>query len=572
MGATLAAIFFCCVFVTSTTAQGSCQLSESWRGSWFQSGFDNIAINDTSIDVKGNCLQKKGDYYLFQDKEEDCFRCLFIVQKHTNVLQYKESYCEMRDTLDNLCMLIPGDAQQFSLFRRQAAPVECPFRGSFTFTYSRGHGECRSPGARLDSCTESSRIFFRYQACPDVQGTESSEEELECLAAWKDGSLRYLMGRVQHQGATSDEDRYRCFVYERMASSASTASAGHRPTFLLAQSGDATCNGLTSPSEGSRTLKLSKGEGRRCRYPSWLLQHNHWQTLDGRWTYSLHKNSTLRIIDVSGVGPSASHAASLSSGGGGGGGGVAGVSVLAGIDSRQEQKAVCHSIIDLAENATRVVAHLSQGCQTGYVCMVFYRRGHHVVEFQAGEAAPAPEEACNPYYFNPVPGHYTTLIAPSRGTVACPMDGKFGVIAPQGTQRCGDGGGGGGGQGASSPVPSVNFLFGSDSRYRISTVTAGCSTPETIDLYHQCSREPSSGYVCRNTWTDDHDGRTKFVIVTALHRHDTPRRFCIAVSGPEASPSQSSTTVKPPSWQSQDAALPWQWIASSETCIRPYAR
>ena len=80
----------------------------------------------------------------------------------------------MRDTLDNLCMLIPGDAQQFSLFRRQAAPVECPFRGSFTFTYSRGHGECRSPGARLDSCTESSRIFFRYQACPDVQGTESS--------------------------------------------------------------------------------------------------------------------------------------------------------------------------------------------------------------------------------------------------------------------------------------------------------------------------------------------------------------------------------------------------------------
>ena len=70
--------------------------------------------------------------------------------------------------------MIPGDAQQYSLFRRQASPVECPFRGSFTFTYSRGHGECRSPGARLDSCTEPSRIFFRYQACPDVQGTESS--------------------------------------------------------------------------------------------------------------------------------------------------------------------------------------------------------------------------------------------------------------------------------------------------------------------------------------------------------------------------------------------------------------
>lgn len=48
--------------------------------------------------------------------------------------------------------------------------------------------------------------------------------------------------------------------------------------------------------------------------------------------------------------------------------------------------------------------------RTGYVCMVFYHRGDHVVEFQAGELAPALEEACSPYYFNPVPGHYTTLI------------------------------------------------------------------------------------------------------------------------------------------------------------------
>ena len=70
--------------------------------------------------------------------------------------------------------MIPGDAQQYSLFRRDAAPVECPFRGPYTFTYSRGHGECRSPVSRLDSCTENWRTFFRYQACPDVQGTESS--------------------------------------------------------------------------------------------------------------------------------------------------------------------------------------------------------------------------------------------------------------------------------------------------------------------------------------------------------------------------------------------------------------
>jgi len=107
----------------------------------------------------------------------------------------------------------------------------------------------------------------------------------------------------------------------------------------------------------------------------------------------------------------------------------------------------------------------------------------------------------------------------------------------------------------------VNFLLAADGRYRMSTVTAGCSTPETIDLYHQCSREPSAGYVCRNTWTDDHDGRTKYVVVTALHRHETPRRFCVAVTG-------GGDAAWP---SSQQSPSPTQWIASSETCVRPYA-
>lgn len=40
-------------------------------------------------------------------------------------------------------------------------------------------------------------------------------EELECLATWKEGSLRFLVGKLHHNHATSNEDRYRCFVYEK---------------------------------------------------------------------------------------------------------------------------------------------------------------------------------------------------------------------------------------------------------------------------------------------------------------------------------------------------------------------
>lgn len=80
--------------------------------------------------------------------------------------------------------------------------------------------------------------MLSFQACPDVPGTESTGnfffnsnfisklfqfhfnfalvEELTCLATWKDGNARYLVGLVTHHHATSNEERYRCFVYEKI--------------------------------------------------------------------------------------------------------------------------------------------------------------------------------------------------------------------------------------------------------------------------------------------------------------------------------------------------------------------
>lgn len=104
------------------------------------------------------------------------------------------------------------------------------------------------------------------------------------MATWKEGSSRYLVGRLNHDHATSNEDRYRCFVYERADQSVQgnlNRAAGMGPEtsdqevpmsngpvtegslveiYNVAQSGDATCNGLSSPMEGSRTMKLTKGK------------------------------------------------------------------------------------------------------------------------------------------------------------------------------------------------------------------------------------------------------------------------------------------------------------------------
>lgn len=129
----------------------------------------------------------------------------------------------------------------------------------------------------------------------------SAVEELQCLATWKEGSARYLVGKVHHSHATSNEDRFRCFVYEQVSGGAhanslagnglglgmsmgggmgmgmgmglldedgGAASRGHDVgvVFRVAQSGDATCNGLSSDMEGSRTMTLYKAEGELVAY------------------------------------------------------------------------------------------------------------------------------------------------------------------------------------------------------------------------------------------------------------------------------------------------------------------
>lgn len=44
----------------------------------------------------------------------------------------------------------------------------------YTFTYNRGHGECKNPVSYIDTCTEPSRLRLRYESCPDIMKTEST--------------------------------------------------------------------------------------------------------------------------------------------------------------------------------------------------------------------------------------------------------------------------------------------------------------------------------------------------------------------------------------------------------------
>lgn len=428
-----------------SSRQGECTFPVRWEGTWFQSGVTHpIVISRNELSGKGRCLHNEGDKFLLVN-QKSCYRCVVIHEKHSNVLQYKETYCNSKNSLASLCSSITGDALLYSMFREEATPVPCPFRGPMSFSYNRGHGTCSVPVSNVDTCTDDSRLLFRYQACPDIPASESAVEELECLATWKEGSSRYLVGRLHHGHASSNEDRYRCFVYEKAGQTVQQGNLhraamgmgtmdhdvglqtgpvpeGAAEIYRVAQSGDATCNGLFSPMEGSRTMTLMKvSPPGQCRFPSWLTDHSTWHTLDLTRSYTFHPRNASLHVTRSNTSSSRFENSPFD------GQYVPG-------QEEQDVKILCNSI-KLDSDEAKLVAHFTVGCRSGFMCMTFYRRDGHVIEVQTGSAVSRPEEACSPPHFQQHNIPFLTLVTSSPALHTCPYLGKFTVTGVNRNQR-----------------------------------------------------------------------------------------------------------------------------------------
>ncbi|XP_058811624.1 uncharacterized protein LOC131676550 isoform X2 [Topomyia yanbarensis] len=386
----------CCDAAKQDALQSStgCAFPKRWEGRWFQSGVQQeITIEGSTLSTRGRCIASEGDKFLLVN-EKGCHRCVVIYQKHINILQYKESMgCKGRETLHYLCEQIPGDALLYSMFKINPEPIKCPLSGSFTFTYNRGHGECKNPVSKMDMCTEDSRLLLNFQACPDVSGTESTVEELTCLAWWKDGNSRYLVGLVSHYHATSNEDRFRCFVYEKISGS---GAANADAEYKLAQSGDATCNGLESAEVGSRIMTLKRAPiTERCDFPAWFKGPRHWHALMGNANYIFHpSDGSLHIVKPSGY---------------------------------MEARALCEQINKQTTTEMMAVVHHTTGCTSGYMCVMFYRRDTHVAELQMGTPAARLEDACTTENFDVHRTPFVTLLANNPETQICPMEGYYSI-------------------------------------------------------------------------------------------------------------------------------------------------
>lgn len=55
-------------------------------------------------------------------------------------------------------------------------------------------------------------------------------------------------------------------------------------------------------------------------------------------------------------------------------------------DDEGEVRVVCHSILGSIDGKkVQIVAHVTAGCDSGYVCMVFHKRDSSVIEIQQSE-------------------------------------------------------------------------------------------------------------------------------------------------------------------------------------------
>ncbi|XP_068247808.1 uncharacterized protein [Palaemon carinicauda] len=311
-----------------------------------------------------------------------------------------------------------------------------------------------------------------------------------------------------------DYEAYRCFVYD-------TWNNRSHSGFMVAQSGDATCNGLFSVGSGSKTLMLTKVDivGSKCRFPSWV-GGPHWHSLDGHITLHVtRKNSTLRLTGHTPDGP-----VTLS----------------------------CLEPYVHSRRSATYITRVTYGCSSGYQCVRMLSRDDHVLEMLMGPALPL-RDACLPKYFNALSNNYTTFVSGNAESRQCPGMGRYTVnhnnegiggsknevsVAASTSGGGGSGANGNGGAtgvglgGGSGSTPGGSQLSGDltinhqsdcDESYYTALIV-GCTDTSTLEIHDTCSH---SKYSCHGYWEED--GR-QYLVVTPISRSSKGvRRLCLVL-------------------------------------------
>lgn len=527
-------------------SQGDCKFPNTWFGLWFHPDYPDEAliINETAISNKGACYETiPANYkYLLYSNYEKCYRCLVIHERHKNVLQFRESDCSSSASLRENCGNIPTDNALISMFRQypKVDPVPCPFKNSpFAFEYSsNGYQFCRNSNSVVQSCTDDTRMIFKFNACTDYN-IESKVTELVCLGTWREGSNRYLVGLMSDtERKMVHDEKYYCFIY----------SEQRNKTHLLyhiSQSADQNCNDIQSDQEGALIMKLISSNHTKCMFPSWATVHHTWYTLDHKLIYKFSsRNATLRILannrfkssgieslsfmsddnDDSGIEDESNEEAKTLEWRGGKARKIFHQSRSQKM-ADNETKVICHSILEADEHKAQIVAHITTGCNSGYVCIVLYRRSDSLIELQQSESSVHNyEEACGNFGFENT--KFITLINNSKRPVPCPHSGRF-VARRQPYAKTAA-------VTESKSLPLSPPPANCDSKKQFKSLLNGCDASDQLSLEYNCDFSATTSQIidfhCFGYWTDKETSVNYLIAAPVSRRSNDVNQYCFVYS------------------------------------------
>ncbi|OQR73110.1 hypothetical protein BIW11_09949, partial [Tropilaelaps mercedesae] len=145
---------------------------------------------------------------------------------------------------------------------------------------------------------------------------------------------------------------------------------------------------------------LSRNPRPKKTFPSWMYaEAHHWRTLNRSRSFEISReNSSLVIQSGSSI----------------------------------EQRWTCEDVYDIGENQAKIVVHAIEGCDSGYICLMMYRRAPNVLELQLGQRTLRNEDACLQAFFDASDQDYVTLLAEPPGLGDAPLQGKFTLVGVSG--------------------------------------------------------------------------------------------------------------------------------------------
>ncbi|XP_068204997.1 uncharacterized protein [Palaemon carinicauda] len=232
--------------VGGTPEYETCNIANHWSGEW--SG-EHEAFTIKGNEINGKfCKNSLDNRYLLKDEYHDCNQCIYIEEKHTNLLRIKESRCSKEeDDLAILCSTIDYD---WSWLIRKDASTQCPFQGRPRPFGIRGSSSssfegCNERPNKLYLANEGQELVFEHHKCSDqVFQRNKVQDRITCHATWTEGSAHHLMG-TWRDPLNPLQEEFRCYTF----SEADTTFENH--AFDFSHSGSRACDPVNKIPERS---------------------------------------------------------------------------------------------------------------------------------------------------------------------------------------------------------------------------------------------------------------------------------------------------------------------------------